>query len=340
MPATCLVCHTHRYEASDRLVGLATPHRRLAAADLLAGNDNEGVTMGRPHPPGFDIALAGIDGVGKSTLSAGLATELRRHGYVVTVVSWRDYLRSPASGGQHGAVAAVYRAMIRSLYAALTGPDGEAAEHLLPGLDEDFRNGRAVRMLLDDPSVRVTLNPERLNLLLACGLLEAAARMAERETVIRPALARGEVVIQESHGLKNCVKYGLFAEHLANGDDVSHRTIADYLSVVRRCLVEWSPATVSVLVTADPRLAYAWRKRQNGFISRGEYLETDGRSAEWGFLELQAGVQRALLSIADVEGWPRVTMTEQARELNLASAVGTTLETLADRGILPREMAR
>jgi hypothetical protein len=299
-----------------------------------------GVAVGESRPHGFDVALSGIDGVGKSTVSEALAAALRKRGYVVTVTSWRDYLRSGPAPSEHPALRAIYSAMLRSLYAACVGPDGGSAEHLLPGLDQDFLSRHGGPPVFDDPSVEVALNPDRSILFLAGGLLEVAARLVERETVIAPALARGEVVIQESHGLKNCVKLGLFAQHLANGDDLSDLFVGDYLSLVRRCLTQWARPAVSVLVTGDPRLAYAWRKRQNGFIARGEHLDEDGRPAERTFVELQTGIQERLSTIAEAEGWPCVTMTDQPQELNVACAVQTTLDALADRGILPMESVR
>jgi hypothetical protein len=297
------------------------------------------ITVDDSRPYGFDIALSGIDGVGKSTVSEALATELRRRGYVVTVTSWRDYLRPGLTSGCT-ALQTTYIAMLRSLYSACVGPDGESAEPLLPDLDQDFLDDNGEPLIFDDPSVDVTLNPDRWILFLAGGLLEVAARLIERETVIAPALARGEVVIQASHGLKNCVKLGLVAQHLATSDDPADRVVADYLSLVWRCLVGWAPPTLSVLVTGDPRLAYAWRKQQKGHIARGEHLDEDGRPAEWTFVELQTRIQERLVTIAETEGWPCVTMTDQPTELNVKSAVETMLDALVDQGFLPTEPVR
>jgi hypothetical protein len=299
-----------------------------------------GVAVDESRSNGFDIALSGIDGVGKSTVSEALATALRGRGYVVSVVSWRDYLRSGSSASGPTALRATYVAMFRSLYSAAVGTDGGSVEHLLPSLEQDLLGTRVGPSVFDDPSVDLALNPDRATVFLASGLLEVAARLVERETVIAPALARGEVVIQESHGLKNCLKLGLVAQHLANGDGPADRVVEDYLRVVRRCLTGWTRPTLSVLVTADPRLAYAWRKRQKGFIARGEHLDEDGRPAEWTFVELQTRIQERLVTIAETEGWPHVAMTDRPRALNVASAVQAVLDALAGRGILPMASVR
>jgi len=288
---------------------------------------------------GFTIALAGIDGIGKSTVSEALASALRARGYVVTVTSWRDYLKSgPATG--RTAVRATYIAMLRSLYSACIGPGGESAEHLLPDFDRDFLDGDGQSLVLDDPPADVALNPDRWILFVAGGLLEVAARLIERDTVVAPALARGEVLIHESHGLKNCVKLGLIAQHLTDNDKRADAVVADYLSLARRCLLRWAPPTLGVLVTGDPRLAYAWRKHQNGHIARGEHLDEDGLPAERTFVELQTGIQERLITMADTEGWPCVTMTDRPLELNVTGAVRTVLGTLVDRELLPAEAVR
>jgi hypothetical protein len=306
----------------------------------VRGNGRGGVAVDEPRLYGFDIALSGIDGVGKSTVSEALATALRERGYVVSVLSWRNYLKSgsPASGPT--ALRATYIAMLRSLYSAAVGADGGSVEHLLPSLEQDVLGTHDGPPVLEDPSLDLALNPDRPNAFLASGLLEIAARLVERETVIAPALARGEVVIQESHGLKNCLKLGLVAQHLANGNGEANRIVEDYISMARRCLTEWTRPSLGVLVTGDPQLAYVWRKRQKGFIARGEHLDEDGRPAEWTFVELQTRLQEKLVATAETEGWPSVTMTDRPQDLNVTSAVQTVLDALATRGILPMESMR
>jgi len=273
----------------------------------------------------------------------GLARELRHRGYLVTTTSWREYLRMGSTADEKSPLRGVYAAQLRALFSACVDPDGVGAEQLLAGLDEDLTCGPGRPMVLDDPSVHVALNHNRLNTFLAGGLLEVAARLIERDTVIGPALARGEVVIQESHGLKNCVKFGVMAEHLARHAGRAgqfDQVAGSYLSVVRHCLTRWAPPTVTVLVVGDPSLAMAWRRQQKGFIPRGEHLDEDGRPAQWTFVELQTEMQIRLMAIGEAEGWPRVTMTSRPRGLNVALAVETVLEALADREILSREPAR
>ncbi len=230
--------------------------------------------------------------------------------------------------------------MLRTLYSAGVGTDGGSVEHLLPSLEQDFLGTHSGPLFFDDPAVDFALNPDRSTLFLASGLLEVAARLVERETVIAPALARGEVVIQESHGLKGCLKLGLVAQHLANGNGAANQVVEDYLSMVRRCLTQWARPILAVLVTGDPRLAYVWRKQQKGFIARGEHLDEDGRPAEWTFVELQTRIQERLVTIAETEGWSRVTMTDRPQRLNVTSAVQVVMDALSNRGILPMESVR
>jgi hypothetical protein len=304
------------------------------------GNTSSVPTSGRS--PGFDIALAGIDGVGKSTVSEALTEALRARGYVVTMTSWRGYLSSAIPAEEKSPLRDVYLAQLRTLFSASTGAGRVGAAELLASRDEHPSGNPAELAALDDPSVQVALDPHRPNTFLAAGLLEVAARMIEREAVIDPALARGEVVIQESHGLKNCVKLGLVAEHLERGGDTDEcdRSVAAYLAVVQRSLLQWAAPAMTVLVAGDPRLAYAWRRSQKGFIPRSEHLDADGRPAEWTFVDLQTDLQKRLMAIAEAQDWPRVTMTSKPQEQNVALAVEVILDALTDRGILAGEPAR
>ncbi|MFB4313841.1 hypothetical protein [Actinomadura sp. 21ATH] len=282
----------------------------------------------------FDVALLGIDGIGKSSVAEALAGELRRRGFEVTITSWRAHLRGGRSGRGGEALHAAYDAMFRSVYAACLGPDGESAERLLPRLGEDLAGGDPGR--LGDPDADVALDPRHPAAFLAAGLMETAARLIERDFVIAPALARGEVVIQESHGFKNILKMGVYARVLSPG---AGPALGEYFSFAHRCLSRWAPPAQSVVLRGDPRLAYSRRLEQRGRIPRGEHAGIGGEPAEASFVELQSGVQAELLAIAAAEGLPCVEMGGGTREENVAEAVRVTLRALAGRNLLPEDMA-
>ncbi|MEU5876469.1 hypothetical protein [Spirillospora sp. NPDC047279] len=278
----------------------------------------------------FDIALLGMDGIGKSSVSDALAEVLRRQGFEVTLTSWRRHLRADRSGRGSEALHAAYGAMFRSIYSGCLGPDGESAEHLLDLDDLGF---------LADPDVDIALDVHHPAPFVAAGLMETAARLIERDFVIRPALAQGRIVIQESHGLKNVLKMGMFARAVTVGRVETDRALDEYFSLVHRCLAHWAPAAQSVVLRGDPRLACRWRERQQGRIPRGEHAGISGRATEASFIALQSGIQAKLIAIAEAERWPCVEMTDRAREENVAAAVRVTLDALAERDLIPREMA-
>src|SRR4051812_32303187 len=157
--------------------------------------------------PGFDVSLAGIDGIGKTSVSNALAEELCARGYRVTVTSWRDYFRRSQPDE---VLPALHTTMFRALFNALVDPSGNSASQLLPELDQDFRRDNGEPLPMDGVPVPVALDADRPGTFLAVGLMKIAAAVLERETVITPALARGEVVIQDSHALKHAVKLAAF----------------------------------------------------------------------------------------------------------------------------------
>jgi hypothetical protein len=286
---------------------------------------------------GFDVALLGIDGIGKSSVAKALAEVLRRRGRTVTVTSWHQHARGHGSGRGSQALRAAYGAMFRSVYAACTGPDGAGADLLLPGLDADLF-GTDPHARINDPDAEISLDVRHPGPLVAAGLMDLAAHIIERDFVIAPALARGEVVIQESHGLKNAVKLGMVAQSMTAGQAGRDGALRRYLAFARRCVDEWSPPVQTVVLAGDPELAYRWRKEQNGRIPRGEHADVAGRATRSAFVAFQSRVQERLLAAAEAEGWPCVRMADRARGENIDSAVRTALRVLAERGLVPERM--
>ncbi len=280
---------------------------------------------------GFDIALLGIDGIGKTTLSNALADALREHGCPVTVTSWRDYFRHGDSGPHTNVLTGLYTTLFRSIYSAYLDPDGNSASRLLPASDKDFLRAEHEPLPMDHEAVPLALDRDRPATFLAAGLMEIAARMLERELVINPAVARGEVVVQEGHGLKTAVKLGAVTASLVGSDE----QVALYLSAARQLLGTWATPTCSVFVSGDPQLAYRWRRAQSGTIGRGERLDRDGRPAQSTFVQLQTTIHRELAATAEAEQWPTVVMSDRPRRENLAEAVTTILDALAGQGLLP-----
>jgi thymidylate kinase len=301
--------------------------------DALCSRAIKGVLV-EVKSTGFDIALLGIDGIGKSSVSEALADVLRRQGYTVTRTSWQQSLRGDYSGRGSEALRATYGAMFRSIYSACIGPDGASADRLLPRLDEDLL-GKDSQVRINDPDFEISFDVNHPGPFVAAGLMEMAARIIERDFIIKPALARGEVIIQESHGLKNAIKLGMFAKNMTIGRTETGRVLQEYFSFAHRCINEWSPPAQTILLSGDPELAYRWRKEQNGRISRGEHADIDGRPVQSTFAQFQSSIQKVLVTIAESEDWPCVYMTDRPQQENIDSAVRITLEALTKRGLIP-----
>ncbi|MGW5746352.1 hypothetical protein [Amycolatopsis sp. NPDC003861] len=241
-------------------------------------------------PRGFDISLLGMDGIGKSTLAAALARRLRAEGREVSVVSWQDFLRSAESGPGARLLGGLYGTLIRCLYA------GTDALDRLPAKDSDYFGAEGVGRVGELDAVRVTGNRPRP--LLAAALLETAAQLLARDLVVEPALARGEVVIQDGHGLKIATKALLLAEAETAGrpDPVG--------AELGRLLGRWAEPSLGVFLTGDPEEA---RRRKNGTFGFVEHYGLTGAEPGPTFVRFQRRAQERYAAAAREHGWLTVS---------------------------------
>jgi thymidylate kinase len=260
---------------------------------------------------GFDISLLGMDGIGKSTLAAALARRLRAGGREVSVVSWQDFLRSAESGPGARLLGGLYGTLIRSLYA------GTDALDRLPGGESRYFGDHGVRRVRELDSLRVGGNRPRP--LLAAALLETAAQLLARELVVEPALARGEVVIQDGHGLKIAVKALLLAEAGTAGRP-------DPIGVeLSRLLGRWAEPSLGVFLTGDPEVAH---RRKNGTFGFAEHFGLVGGEPDTTFVPFQRLAQERYAAAAREHGW----LTVPSR--SLPDAVEAVLTVLRGRGFV------
>lgn len=243
------------------------------------------------------IAFLGIDGSGKSTLAAALATSLRHQGERVQQVSLKGYLRADSGVPL---LRTLCHATIQAAYAGARTPDGEPALALVPaGIVDPDEALRSIPVASNDPAS-----------ILAAGLLGLSAELLLHRLVVAPALARGEVLVQDGHGLKNAVKAGLIAE--AAGGDVTR-----FLSYANDTVPQ---PTLGVFVRSDPALASQRRLAQHGSAGFSEHLGLAGQSPDT-FTSFQRRAQRMYATMARDRGWLTVDMGDRPAEENIQTAL-------------------
>ncbi|HEX6339769.1 hypothetical protein [Umezawaea sp.] len=251
------------------------------------------------------IAFLGIDGAGKSTLASALATRLRQEGERVRLVSLKDYLRADSDVPL---LRTVYRSALQAAYAGARTPGGDPALPLVPADVEDPDEALgSIPVASNDPAS-----------ILAAGLLGVSAELLLHQLVVAPALAGGEVLVQDGHGLKTAVKAALIAE-AAGGDGT--RFLGYATEVLPR-------PTLGVFVRGEPALASRRRLAQHGRFGFSEHLGLAGRPRAT-FTSFQHRAQQLYATVAADRGWLTVDMTDRPVEENVRAALSLIGEELA-----------
>lgn len=265
------------------------------------------------HERGLYISFLGIDGIGKTTLSRHLADELRKSGRKVTVVSWRDCLDADLPVWPQEAL----RTMWMDTFRLLFGGAQEGGKHIaLPERYEEWRDSGAEESLGDlKASASSPSGP------LAAVLVEFAGNLVLNSEVIRPALERGEVVVQETYPYKHVLKEYLLAVELAKqsgGEPYGLGEIEALFAPLEEFFGGGSlRPDLGVLVDGPVSLAHEWRLQQSGQVGVLEDLRTTGETGKDGFVRLQAETVGRYRAFAQKWGWCVHTVEDAPLEKNL-----------------------
>ncbi|MGW7074687.1 hypothetical protein [Streptomyces sp. NPDC054866] len=273
---------------------------------------------------GLYISLLGIDGIGKSTLSEHLVGDLRDRGLTVRPVSWRGMLDAELQTWPQEAL----RTMWMDTFRLLFGGAVEGGRHIaLPERYEDWREERTEDRLHD---LAVTASSPSGPL--AASVVEFAGNIVLYSEVIRPALERGEVVVQETFPYKHVLKEYLLASELSQGPDAAPYSL-DEIDSLFSSFEEFFGGALSpdlgVLVDGPVELALEWRLRQSGQVGVLEDLRTAGLPGNAGFIKLQSISARRFHDFARKHGW-RIHMVEDAPvEMNVKRGLDLVLSEMA-----------
>ncbi|MFE0045218.1 hypothetical protein [Streptomyces albireticuli] len=272
------------------------------------------------------ISFLGVDGVGKSTLAAALHDRLVGAGHRVVSTSRRAYLK--AHGGPFpspvAAAAAVtdwnrtlYDGALRSLYTMATGPEGESVGTLFPPPHGDLRD-EVLEKSLGGAGVAAN-RPEAL---FAAALAEMAGALAWHTGVVLPEVARGTVVIEETHPYKMVTKLCVLAQR-AKGTSAVPEGVA--LLRAAALLLGPGPLTLPVLLSCDVGDAYDRRVAQYGELGALEHYQLAGGGTDRdAYLDLQSRSQAAFEAAAALWQIPELRM-ERGEEAAVAAALDSLL---------------
>lgn len=274
-----------------------------------------------PSPArGAYVALLGIDGIGKSTLAAGLAERCAQVGQPVRAVSWRRLVESPTepAGWPKDSLQNLWLEIFRLYYGGAT-LDGGARE--MPGSYDELVARGGTEHLRD-----ATVTGVRAHGPLAAALLEIAGNVLLLRDTVRQWVAEGCLVIQESYGFKHVVKELLLVEELdpalAGEAALTLRFAHDFFG--RACVPD-----VGVLVAGDPALALRWRTAEAGRTGVFEDFSVAGEDPATSFLALQTRCTAVFDDFAAEHGWLRFEVHDEPRAHNrdrlLAALAATPL---------------
>lgn len=256
--------------------------------------------------PGCSIALLGIDGVGKTTLTAELHRRLADSGVDAVRLSRREYLKRRTPGFVGETTRTLYEASLRTLYGLARLPEGRILGDSFPAPPGDVM-APDFEALLDSAPIQGN-DPRALTASMLC---EIAGHTVFRATVVLPAVAQGKVVIEDTYGIKSVVKLYLLTQALLTSGDPLLAQARSILDMAVDLLRPGGAPSLPVLVHAKPEIAYERRVRQKGRVGGMEHYGPAGRTASRAsYLELQERSQHLFDEIGDRWDCMRVDLTD------------------------------
>ena len=163
-------------------------------------------------------------------------------------------------------------------------------------------------------------------------IVEFAGNIVLNSEVIRPAVERGEVVIQETYPYKHVLKEYLLALELSKNSAGGRYSPSE----VESLFAPWSlrrrvaHADLGVLVDGPVALAHEWRLKQSGQVGILEDLRTTGETGQDGFVRLQSDSAGRYREFAQKWGWCVHAVEDAPLEKNLTRGLDLVRSKIAD----------
>lgn len=245
---------------------------------------------------GLHLSFLGVDGIGKTTLARAVAELLRDRGVPVRMVSWRQDLEQDCDDVVWPRVALeqLWLETFRLLYGG--ADDGENPLRL----PRDYRQWQAGRW--EDVLASGRTSRARQAGPLAAAFVELAGNIVLSAESIRPAVERGEVVVQETFPYKHILKELLIARRFGSGalGEVAEHTEDFVASMFSSPLFQ---PDIGVLLDGPTELAYRWRTAESGHVGVTEDFGVAGERGERAFHALQEQSAESFRRVAKEWNW-------------------------------------
>lgn len=264
-----------------------------------------------------EVALLGIDGVGKSTIAAAFLKRLNDLGTKASVTSWSSCSRHKPEAFERSCLGDLLFTAFRGMYAAAEDENGLVKGHF-PDTVSEFLSSDVRDRFLDFNIV----HNEAWGVLSGV-LTEIAGNFTFKHMDVEPKLKAGHVVIQETFGYKHAVKDLYLAKTLArrNGNEEFLPLIDQLEQFVERLFTTVLAPQTGFVIDGDPVVAIERRLAQSGRAGWTENMQLACDTRPESFLQMQQYTRDKFLNFAEKHGWPVITINNEGKEKNVERAI-------------------
>ncbi|MEO3973607.1 hypothetical protein [Streptomyces sp. CAU 1734] len=247
---------------------------------------------------GLSVMVLGIDGSSKKSLMAGVDERCAAAGVAIKRVSWQRVVAEAASMGRldeypYNELSRLWLELFPVFFAD-SGIDGRALDP--PESIRELLEGEFMARLH-----AAEIHGMRAVSPLATGWLEMAGHTLLQEAVVRPLVADGHVVIQESLGVKNVIKSLLMAEFCAPAEGA---VLSDLRSHVQDYFGRALAPQLGIHLREDPAAVLAAKGADS--IGVFDNFRAFGGSPGETFIDLQSGCLEVFEEFVSTNGWATV----------------------------------
>lgn len=275
---------------------------------------------------GAYVSFLGIDGVGKTTLARAFRDRLRRLGILVEDVSWRSVNQGAGESWPTDALQELWLNTFRLLFG---GSRLAGDPIILPRSYDVWERENWEQRLGEMP-----LTSAHRSGPLAAALAELSGNLVLTDAVIRPLVAQGVVVIQETFPYKHVLKEILVARQISDSPEFA--SMCDLLE--NTTLASFGSAhmqpDVGVFVDGDAALAHSWRMEETGRLGLLEDFGAAGSRGRESYLQLQEQSSSFFSAAASSWGWIIHAVDDSGLAANVERGVELLMQSAPIKRIL------
>lgn len=279
---------------------------------------------------GFDIALLGLDGIGKTTIANYIQSELIGRGLQVSMVSFRRSMQESDSSFVRNTLQELWLGSLRTIYGTAKSSGTDIPEAFPNNFENYISSG------FEEWLASISIDDNDVTGPVSASLVEIAANFVLRDHEVDRLTSKGIVVIQETFGFKHVVKELLIARRLASqkGERQAEKLIDNLFNMMEACFAQWLQPDVGIFVNGAPELAYRWRMKQEGNVGVIEDFGSAGASGEESFISLQRECAKIFKGYSKKWDWVEVNVKNRPVEENIEEAKRVVFDVLRAKNLL------